>query len=812
MFTTTRQKRTPSSSHHWKSIATLLALLLISSTIVHANDLPAEYVDDIYHCDDPQSTEYIIDCDADTFLWNLDELQSEARPANCDDIDMEISALGALEDSREPCVLWSMLYGNATAVDEVSETPVPAESVGASSPVASPIQATDEPPVGEPGGEVPPDPPLILDPITLTFVWPADNLFSFTLDRSELHTLTSRHIVEALQAELGLSVVQTVNLILTASSPQERSRMETITGNVILQEGQSLTSVRLQASVQKAFVGNAMELYLFRLQIANDVALRNIQQVLVGTGAPISNSKPNEEVIEEDPETWSPVMIAIVASVGAAFIAVCCFAYCLVVRKPKSRAKNRRDHRSKDVLPAVSTNPTNSHEEDVPASQPRQTSQDDDDDDDDDDEENQSVGTSVYSYLNNDDTLSAAPSFLYSIHEADVSQDDSQAESDRKKREKKGLLWSVMDSFQSAFGNDDDDSEEENNDSILGNKKETESRGSDGRSNDDDNKSVLTYDDDNKSFLSVGVDSMLKDDASLVTATPVKQRFEALWKEDDAQDYLPTTVKKSNRTLVYEDEEESGEHTHDDEESGVSDDSPSTLLNINVKPILVDRTPNDHDDDNNKLPLPSALNSAHTSALQETHSETGSVGSNHSSNSSRSSSSRPRFQPTSGTSTNVGSARKKRNSSWGVNGNPNNVSYKSDRSVASHASISNKSTTSARSTDSAKFRSLLNQADTNDAALFLHSSNASTEGSEIPATKLSYDMPSPSNSAIQVSSLIQSFDKAWKDDDESTFFGGEQPFENLDDKSLDHRYHDEKKEDDASTVYTEYPDSTMASF
>jgi hypothetical protein len=380
-------------------------------------------------------------------------------------------------------------------------------------------------------------------------------------------------------------------------------------------------------------------------------------------------------------------------------------------------------------------------------------------------------------------------------------------------------LWSVMDSFQSAFGNDDDDSEEENNDTILG-KQETDSRGSndllyDDKStlaDDDDNKSTLTYDDDNKSFLSVGVDTILKDDASRVTATPVKKRFEALWKEDDVHDYLPKTVKKSNRTMVYEDEEESGDNTHDDEESGVSDDSPSTLLSLNVQPILVDRTPNDHEDDNNKFPLPSALNAAHTSALQETHSETGSVGSNQSSGSSRSSSSRPRFQPTNGTSSTVNSVRKKRNSNWCVNGNPNNMSLRSDRSVTSHASISNKSITSARSTDSAKFRSLLSQADTNDAALFLHTSNASTEASVIPATKLSYDMPSPSNSTIQVSSLIQSFDKAWKDDDESTLFGGEQPFEDFDDKSLDDRYHDEKKEDDASTVYTEYPDSTMASF
>jgi hypothetical protein len=65
---------------------------------------------------------------------------------------------------------------------------------------------------------------------------------------------------------------------------------------------------------------------------------------------------------------------------------------------------------------------------------------------------------------------------------------------------------------------------------------------------------------------------------------------------------------------------------------------------------------------------------------------------------------------------------------------------------------------------------LLNQADTNDAGLYFDNSSSkasvSTDsGSVIPAMKLSYDAgsetASPSNSFHQVSSLIQSFDKAW---------------------------------------------------
>jgi hypothetical protein len=176
---------------------------------------------------------------------------------------------------------------------------------------------------------------------------------------------------------------------------------------------------------------------------------------------------------------------------------------------------------------------------------------------------------------------------------------------------------------------------------------------------------------------------------------------------------------------------------------------------------LVDRIP---DNEDALLPLPKALSSSNLqnldsvleSALDSSnHSRESnhSRGSNHSNASSQSSSSRPRFEPSTG-SGEAESARKKRHSNW------TNNSVRSERSLSA----------SVQSTDSAKFRSLLNQADTNDAGLYFNdnsskASQSTDSGSVIPSMRLSYDAgseaASPSNSFHQVSTLIRSFDKAW---------------------------------------------------
>lgn len=76
--------------------------------------LPDEYVDDVYHCDNPfDSEKNIIACDPVSFRWNVAELMSTMPPAQCDEntiLGLAISTEG-FQDRDEPCVLWYMLYG-----------------------------------------------------------------------------------------------------------------------------------------------------------------------------------------------------------------------------------------------------------------------------------------------------------------------------------------------------------------------------------------------------------------------------------------------------------------------------------------------------------------------------------------------------------------------------------------------------------------------------------------------------------------------------------------------------------------------------
>ena len=98
LSTTSRRQ----STHHW--LASILLVLSLCS-VAHSQ-LPADYVDDFYHCDDPQSEQNIIDCDEVTFEWNLDQLLANAPPEAC---SQTISR--QIDDVDEPCQLWNILYG-----------------------------------------------------------------------------------------------------------------------------------------------------------------------------------------------------------------------------------------------------------------------------------------------------------------------------------------------------------------------------------------------------------------------------------------------------------------------------------------------------------------------------------------------------------------------------------------------------------------------------------------------------------------------------------------------------------------------------
>jgi hypothetical protein len=79
-------------------------------------DAPSDYVDDIYHCENPNNVdpELSIPCNSDTWMWKIDKLEPDVPPLICGtDPDFQINAdqVDQLPDEEEPCLLWLMTYG-----------------------------------------------------------------------------------------------------------------------------------------------------------------------------------------------------------------------------------------------------------------------------------------------------------------------------------------------------------------------------------------------------------------------------------------------------------------------------------------------------------------------------------------------------------------------------------------------------------------------------------------------------------------------------------------------------------------------------
>ena len=83
------------------------------------DDTPEDYIDDVYHCDDPEVIEDEFDkdktviCDWDTYEWDLDALDEDRMPKHCRDWRWEFDGIVEdLKDWEEPCYLWSIIYGD----------------------------------------------------------------------------------------------------------------------------------------------------------------------------------------------------------------------------------------------------------------------------------------------------------------------------------------------------------------------------------------------------------------------------------------------------------------------------------------------------------------------------------------------------------------------------------------------------------------------------------------------------------------------------------------------------------------------------
>jgi hypothetical protein len=439
-----------------------------------------------------------------------------------------------------------------------------------------------------------------------------------TVDRAELHTLTATHLLEAFQAELGTSVVLGVNLLMQSVRIHQLADdstvlTESISGNVVFSS--PTTAIRentLNRLVQHSFEGNALELYRLRLQIADDDALRRIDTVRLGDGRDVEGETPDEvakpsndrisiDGLIDGSIDWSPLMITIAASVAAATMAMCGLA-CILCWSTANR-RSRRNAKQQEQLQTMRTRPT--EEEDDGADTDRQHQQKHQQKARQqkqaqksrqqqqqqphhsrpqqpqnsrpqqpkqqqlsrqqrppviEDEEN-SVDTSVYSYIQDDTSLcmSAAPSILYSIHEDSHSismYNDSRSQSVLASSPAAGggTRFSVMESITRHFREDQSimegsaESGSEKSGGVPKNNRSVNSSRSNistvmaspprilGPASDSDSRSnSYVYDDEMSLISDLG--------GGLATlSTPAKTSFEALWRDTDEEVKSPPTT------------------------------------------------------------------------------------------------------------------------------------------------------------------------------------------------------------------------------------------------------------------------------
>eukprot|EP00934_Nitzschia_sp_Nitz4_P008601 Nitzschia sp. Nitz4//scaffold31_size150131//16305//19745//NITZ4_002811-RA/size150131-augustus-gene-0.0-mRNA-1//1//CDS//3329547608//8591//frame0 len=769
------------------------------------------YPDDLYHCRDPSSVDLSesISCDERTHLWNVDELRESAPPSLCGaTFYIEPEQIPDVQDWFEPCVLWAMTYGNLKPTPSPTAFPsmAPTTSSPTASPTAMPTPFTTSSPTTSPTEAQWID--MEINPLTISLVWSTPLDDSFSLDRNELKELTQNHILESLRVDLGQDHVHAVSLKITPGVPKTYSYSQTLSGNVSVVVQSEVTASKLQAHILEAFQDNALVLYIYRLQIADDEFLSRVTSVTVGTtvdDGSSSNSLSNNNNDNGDSDGLGVIMLTVLIGVTALVMAFLLVAYCMLCKGSSKTAKQALE---KDCVQPFSAAPMGRGRDipDIPAIPTQSSSMEDPaipnivDDDEEmqrslsnftaseidersheggefytDNTDEQSVGTSVYSYYNaQDDKSLAGNSVANSIFTSIL---------DSSKSRKKGMLWSVMDTLQNHFGNDSLDL---GNSAVpTNNRTDVEERTTSSAASGMLGPSVTESDVDSvhsSSLIyhdgSTDGDGTLDDntDDGDHYNTPVKDRLEQLWLEDDVQLSdtrgpvdLQATLKKSNVASSRDIDDDAGEvsdlptHGLDTMYENSPMESNKVLLPgvvvESVQPVAESmvQSPQDdskvvnpiqEDDDDVVVPLPFQLNA---NIPQQANDDCQSVASSQSSvsNFSENSGRRQLFDGTSSPDGSVqGQSARGRRSNWG---------HQSDRSVAS---------TSAMSTDSAKYRSLLSQEDTNDAALFgLQEKSISADSMEQPvpldgpiADGVEEDKVSPT---AKLSSLIESFDKVW---------------------------------------------------
>jgi len=524
-------------------------------------ELPEDYEDDLYHCEDPYSNQNLIRCDPATFLWDVGDLNPVVRPDNsllCTEIvkilvrareedglepgqpqeketEKEVQLWETIMetsvvDQMEPCILWAMSYGPLTpwaasmGFDEDRYKQNEVTSTFGDNEENFDVNEHME--TDENGDPISSMMETEFDPFMIALAWSSPLPEPLSLDRTELHELTGRHMLDALKAEVGPGKVAHLGLTVTAGLPDYDAQILplTLSGKVVfLDHREALGSSTLQKLLmQTTFVDeNARDLYLFRLRISKDSVLQMVSTVVAGKdniadyamGEPsrIHNDKKSPQQLidtnlsDADQQFVSRLLVAILSAVGAAIIAVVCFAYFLIFRSRASGnvIKTLEEHSSnhgsstsfrkvsnknakqsfRDGIPAVKTAPTEEAAEeeesqydieymagsndgiseyDMDTLPPPSTFPDSDDDhsvvmsvmegfDDENPEGPEETVAGLTQTDASDDNTS-----LYSYIPTDTSLGTNE-ESSLKKAQKKGLLWSVEKQAEAPIDSDTDD-------------------------------------------------------------------------------------------------------------------------------------------------------------------------------------------------------------------------------------------------------------------------------------------------------------------------------------------------------------------
>ena len=190
------------------------------------------------------------------------------------------------------------------------------------------------------------------DPFTIALTWTSPLSEPFSLDQYELEEITRQHMLDALNAELGNDKVTQLDLMIAPRIPDYNIQILPVTlyGNVAFSDHiENLGSTNLQNIIlESAFLdSNAKDLYVFRLKISKDPTLQTVSSVLAGkeeidlyTAYKKSNPSQvnNTDLADESSDFVSKLLIAILSTVGAAIVAILCFAYFLIFR-PRSSGK-----------------------------------------------------------------------------------------------------------------------------------------------------------------------------------------------------------------------------------------------------------------------------------------------------------------------------------------------------------------------------------------------------------------------------------------------------------------------------------------